>query len=143
MQSHQVILGDALPPPPAQTRAAPAREFRLVRYFTVTSLVAFLLVTAVLGLVFRQLSIGALLRMQEDANVNITKILANELWASDFGPFVAAMRGRTPAEIKAAPQIAELHAKVLTLMRGSNAFKVKVYDLRGMTLYSTELAQIG
>jgi two-component system NtrC family sensor kinase len=134
MQLPQALPGQA---------TIPGSEFPLVRYFTLTSLMAFLIATAVLGFVFRQLSIGALLRMQEDANVNITRILANELWASDFGPFVAAMAGRSPAQIKAAAQVPELHAKVLALMRGSSAFKVKVYDLRGMTVYSTELAQIG
>jgi signal transduction histidine kinase len=45
--------------------------------------------------------------------------------------------------VKAAPQIPQLHRKVVALMRGSNTFKVKVYDLKGMTIYSTELSQIG
>src|SRR5262245_161446 len=114
MQSQQGFLASA-PPLQRQARAVPASEFRLVRYFTLTSLVAFLVVIAVLGFVFRQLSIGGLLRMQEDANVNVTKILANELWASEFGPFVTAMAGRTPGELKAAPQIARLHTKVLAM----------------------------
>jgi signal transduction histidine kinase len=123
--------------------AAPEREFRLVRYFTLTSLVAFAVVAAALGVVYRHLSLEGLLRAQEEANVNITKIVANELWASELGPFLRAMAGRPAAELRAAPQLARLHARVLALMRGSSAYKVKVYDLGGMTVYSTELQQIG
>lgn len=124
-------------------QAGTPAEFRLVRYFTATSLIAFAIVAVVLGAVYRHLSIDSLVRTQEDANVNITRVLANELWTSDFGPFVQAMAGRPVAELRAAPQISGLHAKVLALMRGSSVFKVKVYDLKGMTVYSTELKQIG
>ena len=124
-------------------QAGPEAEFRLVRYFTATSLIAFAIVALVLSALYRHLSIDALVRTQEDANVTVTRILANELWAEDFGPFVRAMDGRSAAELRAAPQIPGLHAKVLALMRGSNVFKIKVYDLKGMTLYSTELKQIG
>jgi len=120
-----------------------ASEFRLVRYFTATSLIAFVVVAAVLGYVFRQFSIDGLLDAQEEANVNLTRVFANDLWRQDFGPFVHAMQGKSAAELKAAPQIPQLHRKVVALMRGSNTFKVKVYDLRGMTVYSTELNQIG
>ena len=144
MRPQGAILGKETAAPPPRS-AAPRQdgEFRLVRYFTATSLMAFIVVAAVLGLVFRQLATESLLRMQEDANVNMTKILANELWASDFGPFVRAMSGRSTAQLRAAPQVRDLHEKVLALMRGSSAFKVKVYDLKGITLYSSELAQIG
>ena len=147
MQPQPGLLDDAHVLRPREravaAQAGPEAEFRLVRYFTVTSLVAFAIVAVVLGVVYRHLSIDGLVRSQEDANVNITRILANQLWAKDFGPFVRAMAGRSAAELRAAPQIPELHAKVLALMRGSNVFKVKVYDLKGMTLYSTELKQIG
>ena len=147
MQAQPSLLEDVqvLHPrePSALQHARPQAEFRLVRYFTITSLIAFVVVAAVLGAVYRKLAIDTLVRTQEDANVNITRILANELWKSDFGPYVQAMAGRPAAELKSAPEIARLHAKVLALMRGSSVFKVKVYDLKGMTLYSTELRQIG
>lgn len=131
----------AAPAPPAPSDQA--SEFHLVRYFTATSLVAFVVVAAVLGYVFRQFSIDGLLNAQEEANVNLTKVFSNDLWRDDFGPFVRAMKGKPAAELRAAPQIPELHRKVLALMRGSSTFKVKVYDMEGMTVYSTELKQIG
>ena len=147
MQPQPGVIDDAHALRPGEraagAQAEPMGEFRLVRYFTLTSLVAFALVATVLGAAYRHLAIDALVRTQEDANVNVTRIFANELWVKDFGPFVRAMTGRSAAELRAAPQIPALHAKVLALMRGSNVFKVKVYDLKGMTLYSTELKQIG
>ncbi|HEX6689537.1 MAG TPA: HAMP domain-containing sensor histidine kinase [Burkholderiales bacterium] len=147
MQPQPGLLDDAhaLPQrePALASPAGPQAEFRLVRYFTLTSLAAFIVVAVVLGAVYRHLAIDGLVRTQQEANVNLTRIFANELWAKDFGPFVRAMAGRSAAEVKAAPQIPELHARALALMRGSNVFKVKVYDLLGMTLYSTELKQIG
>ena len=124
-------------------QSSPRSEFRLVRYFTATSLVAFVIVAAVLGYVFRQFSIDGLLRTQEEANVNVTKVFSNDLWRDDFGPFVRAMEGKPAAQLKAAKELPELHRRVLALMRGSSTFKVKVYDMKGMTVYSTELAQIG
>ncbi len=117
--------------------------FRLVRYFTATSLVAFVIIAAALGYVFRELSIDGLSDAQENANVNLANVFSNELWTNDFGPFVRTMEGKSAAELKAAPQIPELHRKVLALMKGSMTFKVKVYDMQGMTVYSTELKQIG
>jgi signal transduction histidine kinase len=97
----------------------------------------------VLGYVFRYYSIDGLVRTQEQANVNLTTVFANHLWPRDFGPYVRAMEGRTAGQLKAAPEVQALHRKVLELMRGSNTFKVKVYDTSGMTVYSTELKQIG
>jgi two-component system, NtrC family, sensor kinase len=148
MQSQSGLMSDAQALPQREhAAAAPAAgsqaEFHLVRYFTVTSLIAFALVAVVLVSVYRHLSIDSLVRTQEEANVNVTRIFANELWASDFGPFVRSMAGRSAAEVRTAPQIPKLHAKALALMRSSSVFKVKVYDLKGMTLYSTELKQIG
>ena len=113
------------------------------RRFTVTSLVAFIAVAVLLGYVFRTFLIDGLVHTQEEANVNLTKVFSNSLWQSHFGPFVRAMEGKPSAELKGAKELPELHRRVLALMRGSTTFKVKVYDMKGMTVYSTELAQIG
>ena len=80
---------------------------------------------------------------QEDANVTSRGSSPTSCGRRISGRSCAPWTGARRRSSKAAPQIPELHAKVLALMRGSNVFKVKVYDLKGMTLYSTELKQIG
>jgi len=115
----------------------------LVRSFTISGMLAFIATAAVLGYVFRVSSIDSLVHTQEEANVNLTRVFSNSLWQSDFGPFVQAMQEKSAAELKVAPQLPVLHGKVLALMRATTTFKVKVYDMKGMTVYSTEPRQIG
>jgi diguanylate cyclase (GGDEF)-like protein/PAS domain S-box-containing protein len=118
-------------------------EFHLLRFFTTTSLVAFLVVAALLGYVFRTLSIDGLLQQYESEHVNHAKVLANELWSSDFEALVRTGAGKSAEELQLAPQLPALHQNVLKLLKGTKIFKIKVYDLKGMTVYSTELKQIG
>lgn len=114
-----------------------------------------------------------LLAIHEAGNVNLTRLFANALWERDFAPFVAkaasvpvdacrAMedvtdgKGKSVASpqkkacfaeagrrIMALPGFRELDAKVIDSMKKSTVFKVKVFDLRGITIYSSEHAQIG
>lgn len=89
-----------------------------------------------------------LLMVHEAGNVNLTRLFANALWERDFAPFVAraaalpvdAQLGR---RIMALPGFKALDAKVFAAMKNSSVFKIKVYDLRGITVYSSEHAQIG
>ena len=180
----------------------PAKGFRLLRYFTLISLAAFALVAAAL-LYLKFLEIDFFEQMQQEQNafvaqmhdgfakrhdattqasllmvheagsVNLTRLLANALWKSDFAPFVAKAQripvdqcraiadvqdagGRTapPGEkqacfaeigkkIMARPEFRALDAKTRDMMKKSTVFKVKVYDLRGITVYSSERSQIG
>lgn len=114
-----------------------------------------------------------LLTIHESGNVNLTRLFANALWAKDFAPFVAQAQAFdvshcraiadvqddkgnkvAPPEKKACfsavgkqimslPGFRELDAKVYDAMRKSTVFKIKVFDLRGITIYSSEHAQIG
>lgn len=118
-------------------------QFRLVRYVTVTSLAFFLLAALAMVYFYRQVALTNMLHLQEAANVNVTRVFANTLWTARFVPFLAESDGLSSPELKNNSQIQEIHRTVLDLMRGGTTYKVKVYDRRGRTVYSSELAQIG
>ncbi|MBI3917768.1 MAG: GAF domain-containing protein, partial [Betaproteobacteria bacterium] len=173
-----------------------------MRYFTVSSLVAFLLLAAAL-LYFARLendfhkqieqeqnaffaqvqddfakrhnaaARADLLRVHEAGIVNLTRLFANALWETDLAPLVAKAQripvdqcraiadvrdgaGKTvqPGEKEACyagigkqfmaiPEFRSLDAKIFDMMKKSTVFKIKVYDLRGITVYSSEHSQIG
>ncbi|MFO1327120.1 MAG: hypothetical protein U1F56_07160 [Rubrivivax sp.] len=173
-----------------QDAAAPG-AFRLMRYFTIATLVAFVAVAAVLLFLQRGEEVffdqvqreqrdtfaqaqatlarqheaaarASLLAVHEASHVNLTRLVANLLWRSDFGPFVEQVQRVTPeacavtdaegrracaaargARIRALPGYAALHAKAYAAMHSTSVFKIKVFDLRGITVYSSEAAQIG
>ena len=182
---------------------ASGQRFRLVRYFTFTSLAMFILVALALTHFMRQQ--GSLLQtmqgqesdffrqvqqafakqqdeaaprdlltIHESGNVNLTRLFANALWQHDFAPFVAkaaqipvdqchaiadvvdpkdgkkkptaekkACFAEVGKKIMALPGYDTLNAKVFDSMKKSTVFKVKVFDLRGVTVYSSERVQVG
>jgi len=116
--------------------------FRLVRYFSIASLIGFAIVTAALALFFRTTAISGLVVLGESKNVALTRSFANALWPQ-FAPFVAEASGLNLQELRNHPQIARLDEAVRTQMSGLSVLKVKVYDLNGLTVFSSETAQIG
>lgn len=110
-----------------------------------------------------------LLSLHEASHMTLTRIVANTMWDSDFGPLVRAAQalpiencrrlgGRSDEaavaarracnaelgkRILALPGFAALDRKAYAAMRASTVFKIKVFDLRGLTVYSSEHAQIG
>ena len=184
------------------TALPPASGFRLLRYFTIASLVAFVLVTIPMmylarisddffeqvlrqqNAFFAQVQEGFaqrqnetshrdLLAIHEAGNINLTHLFANALWEKDFAPLVAKAQRlgvahcRAIANVKNAegkmvlpdakkacyaeigkrirsyPEFRAIDARVFATMKKSTVFKIKVYDLRGITVYSSEHAQIG
>lgn len=116
--------------------------FRLVRYFSIASLIGFAVVTAALALFLRATAISGLVALGESKNVALTRSFANALWPQ-FAPFVAEASDLSPQELRAHPQIAHLDEAVRRQMSGLSVLKVKVYDLNGLTVFSSEAAQIG
>ena len=116
--------------------------FRLVRYFSITSLAAFVIVTVVLALFYRQTAINDLLVIRESNNVALTQSFANSLWPQ-FSRFVTTAYTLSPVELPQHPEIVRMREVVLAQMAGLSVVKVKVYDLDGLTVFSSEARQIG
>lgn len=106
-----------------------------------------------------------LVKVYEIGHVSLTHLFANGLWGTHFAPLVASAqaipieRCRLPPGdgdtsrkacyadlrklIMALPGFGPVDAPVRAAMKGTDVFKIKVYDLRGLTVYSSELGQIG
>ncbi|MCI0423785.1 MAG: hybrid sensor histidine kinase/response regulator, partial [Acidobacteria bacterium] len=116
--------------------------FKLLRFFSITSLIAFIIVTVLLGAFYRQTALTDLIELEESKNVVLAQAFANSLWPQ-FAPFVTSVSGLNGDELRARPETARLHQAVLAQMKGLSVVKVKVYNLEGLTVFSTEASQIG
>jgi diguanylate cyclase (GGDEF)-like protein len=127
---------------PAEGPSPAARGFKLTRYFSVTSLVGIVVVTACLFWTFRALTEHHLVEHEERANVGLTQAFANSVWLR-YRDFIRDSRGRSAQTLRDDPLLAQLRDDVLAKMRGLQITKVKIYNLDGLTVFSTDPAQIG
>lgn len=116
--------------------------FRLQRYFTITSLIAFILIAFLLGYFFREMATADLITASESKNVALTQTFANFLWP-EFSSFVSDASELDTEMLRNHPRTEELYDLVEAQMNGLSVVKIKVYDLDGLTVFSTEKAQIG
>ncbi|MBI5275464.1 MAG: HAMP domain-containing histidine kinase [Burkholderiales bacterium] len=91
---------------------------------------------------------SSLLMEHEAGHLALTTVIGNALWDAHFAPLVAQAQHmpKVPGigrRIRALAGFEATNDAVHAMMKGSTVFKVKVYDLRGLTVYSSELAQVG
>lgn len=116
--------------------------FKLLRYFSITSFIAFMVVAILSGVLYRYIVINNLVEISESKNVALTQAFSNSLW-TEFAPFVASAGELSPEALKNHSQIPQLRQAVLAQMERLSVVKVKVYNLNGLTVFSTEPGQIG
>jgi len=115
--------------------------FNLTRYYSIASLVCIIIAAAVLGMVYRKLSVQSLMRMAEDRNAALTHMFSNALGHRLMPLLTMGIGGTAPDP--AGAEVAGLRREVVALMGGTGAVKVKIYTLQGLTIFSTEEKQIG
>jgi signal transduction histidine kinase len=118
------------------------QRFKLLRYFSATSLTAFLIATGLLAVFYRQRATRDLVTLTEDQNVTLTQIFANTLWPQ-YGPFLSSTQSLSDEELKATQEFQQLHQEILANVEGTAVLKIKFYDLQGRTVFSTDLGQVG
>ncbi len=95
-----------------------------------------------LMLLYRQLALASLIEHQTRSNVALTEVFSNAVWLRYrylFEADAASARASGTGNL----DLQRLDADVRRLMRGSKVVKVKVYDLEGTTVFSSDPAQIG
>lgn len=116
--------------------------FRLSRHYSVASLVGTAAIVVALSLFLRHLAEQTLLSHQTRANEDLTRSYANSIW-HEFDNFVVTSEAWTADELRQRPELEVLQRVTRAQMKDMSVAKVKVYNLRGITVFSTEPGQIG
>ncbi|MEW6165676.1 MAG: EAL domain-containing protein [Pseudomonadota bacterium] len=116
--------------------------FNLTRYFSTLSFILIVLAGGALGSHYRSNALSQLVLDTEERNVAMTRVFANSLWHR-FERFVDLSYLRDAETLRAADEGVTLRLAVVALMAGTDVIKAKLYNRDGMTVFSTDPAQVG
>lgn len=116
--------------------------FPLLRYFSTASLVSVVLTTILLAVLHHRIEREQLLTIGESNHVALAQSFANSL-LPPFRQLALTARQTELASLPSHPDFAAMRRGVLEAMRNTSVVKVKLYDLNGRTIFSTEAAQVG
>lgn len=119
-----------------------SKPFSLLRYFSAISFACILLAAVSLGWIYRTVSIDQLIQHGEDSNIVLTQTLANTIWPH-FKSFSIATTKLTSEAVRNHSQTMKFREFVINQIKNTPVLKIKIFDLHGMTLFSTEVKQIG
>lgn len=119
------------------------RAFALTRYFSIIAAVLMVLAGVVLAFLVRHHEILQLQQLAEDRNVAMTHVFRNLLAAEILGLTQRGQVGEDAGPSPGGGAAPDLQARVAALLRDSDVAKLKLYDLQGLTVFSTEAKQIG
>ena len=114
----------------------------ILRYSQLIAFAVLVAVVVALSLLNRGLVVDSLVYSETQASVGLTRVFANALWPSYAG-FVRQAGALPPGELAKRAEIEALDRDLRALARGLSVVKVKVYDLNGLTVFSTDARQIG
>lgn len=115
---------------------------RIGQYFAVASALVVLLTLIMTGSSLHNWALRTLVEMVESQNISVARPLSNSVW-SQFGNYLVTARRYDAEKLKSAPETHEIDEILRLLTRGVGILKIKIYSPDGLTLYSSETAQIG
>lgn len=101
-----------------------------------------MLAAVLLGWFYRSVSVNQLIQHGEHNNIVLAQTLANTIWPH-FLPFSESTKKLSPNLARKHHATKEFNKFVIKQISGTPVLKIKIFDLDGMTLFSTEFAQIG
>ena len=117
-------------------------RYSLLRKFSIVSLGGIVLSLGLLSTVYRQQAIQDMITSTEESNITLAKAFANNIWP-EYGMFLSHTESLSDDALIADPRISQLNTEITSQLAGLPVAKVKVFDLQGRTVFSTDIAQIG
>ncbi len=119
-----------------------SNEFSLVRWLSITSLLAMLLTASILIFLFRQ---DQLSEFEKNAGVENERILVHLSYAlkNQINTYITSSKTLDPGTQKANPNLDALFAASLNQLKEHDILKLKIFDLSGTVIYSSAKSEIG
>jgi diguanylate cyclase (GGDEF)-like protein/PAS domain S-box-containing protein len=119
-----------------------ADRFSLVRWLSITSLLAMLLTATILIFLFRQDQLTEFEKNAREENERVLLHLAYSL-NDQINAFVTSSNGQNHKPLNSNPNLDALFSASLTQLKEHNILKLKLYDLSGTVIYSSAKREIG
>ncbi len=114
--------------------------FRLVRFFLGTSAVA-VVALALAFFLYHQNEVERLIEQAEQQNVELARSFVNTIWPR-FSSYVMSASKLDRNDEQAGREIRAIGQAIKAVSAGLPVLKVKIYDLEGLTVYSSNAADI-
>jgi len=118
------------------------RALALTRHFWWLSLALVLLAGGTLGWFVQRLEVAQLEQLAQDRNQGMTQVFRT-LLANDIGALLKGPVTREQTSAISSATAAVLQSKLSAAMHDSDVVKLKLYNLQGRTVFSTDPRQIG
>lgn len=132
---------DSIPSPP-QALTGQRPPFRLLRYFTLISLLTMVSSSLVFSTWFSHISSENLINNEERNNVALAKTLSRWIWP-EYGSFLTSASKLAKEDLLKHPQLYTLDKTLMDHTASLGVLKIKIYDLDGYTAYSSDRSQVG
>ena len=116
--------------------------FNLLRYFSLASAAVILVIALAMQATYRQTAVEDLIAMAERNNSALAQSFANTIW-SRYSSYVTSVKLKEGDALRSRPETREIHDALKTLTTGLPVLKVKIYNLDGLTVYSSQPNQMG
>ena len=117
-------------------------KFSVQRYFGVTSLVAIIVAAIMFVYFFRYASNQYLVEVGERENLALSRVLVEKIWPQ-FEPYMDTVSQMLSRDIEQHQTYRDTYIKTLEAIEGLDVLKVKIFNLDGRTVFSTDPSQLG
>lgn len=115
--------------------------YNLVRMFSFM-MVVIVVVVIILVLHYRDNEVEGLIRIAEIENVSLAQSIANSL-RPRFSAYISSASRFSSEKLRARPETTEIEQSLVAMLQGLPILKVKIYSRDGLTVYSSNLDELG
>lgn len=114
----------------------------LTRNYSIASLIGIVLVASSIVYFYQTMAVKSLTERESQSNSDLGRSIANTVWPK-YADYVWFAPSNTIDKLASLPVVDEIRKDILQKVRGLRVVKVKIYNMEGLVVFSTEPEQIG